>query len=82
MLILIGEGMKPSKKSCNKNASPPTTLFLFIFFFFFFHFAAGFGGSFCEVNLNDCESKPCLNGGICVDGNDLYQCLCSQGKLQ
>ncbi|XP_040033836.2 protein eyes shut homolog [Gasterosteus aculeatus] len=39
----------------------------------------GFQGSFCEVNLNECESKPCQNGGICVDGDDLYQCFCSEG---
>lgn len=49
--------------------------------FFYIH-AAGFGGSFCDVNLNDCESKPCQNGGVCVDGIDLYQCICSEGKLQ
>ncbi|XP_054606105.2 protein eyes shut homolog [Nothobranchius furzeri] len=40
---------------------------------------AGFEGSFCEVNINDCESKPCQNGGICVDGIGLYECLCAEG---
>uniref|UniRef100_UPI003AAC0E98 protein eyes shut homolog n=1 Tax=Centroberyx gerrardi TaxID=166262 RepID=UPI003AAC0E98 len=39
----------------------------------------GFGGPFCDVNLNECESKPCQNGGVCVDGIDLYQCFCSEG---
>ncbi|XP_074532634.1 protein eyes shut homolog [Halichoeres trimaculatus] len=39
----------------------------------------GFTGPFCEVNLNECESKPCQNGGTCVDGIDLYQCFCSEG---
>ncbi|XP_035982290.1 protein eyes shut homolog isoform X2 [Fundulus heteroclitus] len=39
----------------------------------------GFEGSFCEVNINECESKPCQNGGFCVDGLDQYQCLCSEG---
>ncbi|XP_065815558.1 protein eyes shut homolog [Labrus bergylta] len=40
---------------------------------------SGFSGSFCEVNLNECKSKPCQNGGICVDGIDQYQCFCSEG---
>ncbi|XP_034464842.1 protein eyes shut homolog isoform X2 [Hippoglossus hippoglossus] len=39
----------------------------------------GFAGPFCEINLNDCKSNPCQNGGICVDGADLYQCFCSEG---
>ncbi|XP_072293357.1 protein eyes shut homolog [Eucyclogobius newberryi] len=39
----------------------------------------GFAGSFCEVNLNECESKPCQNGGVCVDGISQYQCLCPKG---
>ncbi|KAM6956330.1 protein eyes shut homolog [Aplochiton taeniatus] len=39
----------------------------------------GFGGAFCEVNLNECESMPCRNGAVCVDGPDLYQCYCPEG---
>lgn len=69
MLILIARRIKPGQKESNN-------------FLLFSTYAAGFEGSFCEVNLNECESQPCQNRGICVDGNDLYQCFCSEGKLQ
>jgi len=25
---------------------------------------------------NECASRPCVNGGSCVDGNHMYTCVC------
>ncbi|XP_048590163.1 protein eyes shut homolog [Nematostella vectensis] len=36
----------------------------------------GFTGKNCEINIDDCASRPCLNGGLCVDGVNSYSCLC------
>ena len=41
----------------------------------------GFDGEFCENNINDCESNPCLNGGVCVDAVDGYICKCENKFL-
>uniref|UniRef100_A0A8C8SPL8 Fibulin 7 n=1 Tax=Pelusios castaneus TaxID=367368 RepID=A0A8C8SPL8_9SAUR len=30
-------------------------------------------------SMNDCASKPCANGGTCVDGVQCYACLCPSG---
>eukprot|EP01052_Picozoa_sp_SAG31_P014277 SAG31_NODE_880_length_11279_cov_154.463238_6_plen_1383_part_00 len=39
--------------------------------------AAGFSGTNCATNINDCESNPCANSGRCSDGFDAYTCDCS-----
>ena len=31
------------------------------------------------VDIDDCESSPCKNGGRCVDGLDVFTCQCSSG---
>ncbi|XP_050388477.1 delta and Notch-like epidermal growth factor-related receptor isoform X2 [Patella vulgata] len=38
----------------------------------------GFTGSHCEVNINECQPKPCIHG-VCVDFIDKYQCFCLPG---
>jgi len=37
---------------------------------------AGFTGQRCEVNIDDCVSKPCLFGGTCIDEINSYSCQC------
>ena len=39
-------------------------------------FILGFHGSRCEVNIDDCSSSLCVNGGKCVDGVNSYTCEC------
>jgi len=36
-------------------------------------------GRFCEVDLNECESEPCLNRGTCVDRPGFFVCVCVEG---
>merc|ERR1712100_657910 len=36
----------------------------------------GFEGENCGVNVDECATNPCQNGGECVDGVDGYTCIC------
>lgn len=40
----------------------------------------GFTGAFCEVDVNECCSAPCLNGAICQDLINSYVCHCRSGE--
>ena len=33
-------------------------------------------GQYCQVNINECASRPCLNGGNCTDLVAGYSCTC------
>ncbi|CAL8276588.1 unnamed protein product [Merluccius merluccius] len=39
----------------------------------------GFAGENCSVNIDECESEPCQNGGICEDQINGYACICAAG---
>ena len=31
------------------------------------------------LDIDDCAAQPCLNGGVCTDKVNGYQCSCSDG---
>lgn len=39
----------------------------------------GYTGDNCELNYDDCQLSTCSNNGTCVDGVDMYTCLCVPG---
>lgn len=40
---------------------------------------AGFSGTRCEVDVDDCILQPCANGATCLDGINRFSCLCPPG---
>ena len=34
-------------------------------------------GNMCSVNIDECISGPCQNGGICIDHVHGYKCNCT-----
>ncbi|KAA8583203.1 hypothetical protein FQN60_015749, partial [Etheostoma spectabile] len=39
----------------------------------------GFTGVNCELEMQECDSNPCRNGGICTNLDSGYMCTCPQG---
>ena len=43
---------------------------------FLFFPVAGYAGVNCEIDINECASIPCQNGGLCTDLINNYTCDC------
>lgn len=43
--------------------------------------SAGLTGRFCEINIDDCEEKPCGTLSICNDALGGYVCFCAPGFI-
>nr|XP_026493720.1 delta and Notch-like epidermal growth factor-related receptor [Vanessa tameamea] len=39
----------------------------------------GYTGDQCELEYNECESSPCVNGGTCTDRVGAFECSCGRG---
>ena len=37
---------------------------------------SGYTGERCDVDIDECQSNPCLNGGVCTQGIGNYTCSC------
>ena len=37
----------------------------------------GYNGVNCQINIDECNSNPCLNSGTCTDGINEYRCICA-----
>jgi len=37
----------------------------------------GFEGPTCAININDCKSNSCKNGGTCIDDINAFSCECT-----
>ena len=33
------------------------------------------------LDIDECKSTPCLNGGLCVDGINSYTCKCKENYM-
>ncbi|KAL3313592.1 hypothetical protein Ciccas_007810 [Cichlidogyrus casuarinus] len=38
----------------------------------------GFGGQFCEVNVDECRNAPCGDNGVCIDEIAGFRCHCER----
>jgi len=54
------------------------SLFIYYFFKALVNFFLSIG-KVCNIDMNECESNPCLNNATCVDQIASFSCTCSIG---
>jgi len=42
-------------------------------------FVSGWNGRTCEHEIDQCDSRPCKNGGVCINRQTTYSCACLFG---
>lgn len=58
-----------------KNELPSTISLAWYLWFFFFILCIK--GPECSLDINECVSHPCKNGGTCIDQLGNYYCRCA-----
>jgi hypothetical protein len=43
------------------------------------HTALGWTGPDCTIDVDECLSFPCENGGTCAQGVGIFECTCAEG---
>ncbi len=57
------------------NPIPSSTHLLYIYIFSSCY--AGYAGTNCEIDINECQSQPCQNNGVCITPYpNMYACQC------
>ncbi|XP_048259636.1 delta-like protein A [Haliotis rufescens] len=41
--------------------------------------APGYIGTYCQTDIDECLSEPCLHDGVCINGMNTYNCSCVEG---
>ena len=59
------------KRGCFKNPASSITFTVHILDF------QGYSGVLCQTQIDNCASRPCLNGGTCTNGVGSYSCECT-----
>lgn len=46
-----------------------------------YDFVSGWNGWTCEDEIDQCNSRPCKNGGVCINKQTTYHCACLFGTI-